>query len=290
MVNESTALTAPDSAPAAVIAAAKEQATLLMNIVNSRRLFKDISGKKYLLAEAWEIIDAFNNAHPIPIRVERVEVDGTPAYEAEVHLMKDGEVISGGIMTCGFDDFPCKGKEGTARVRAAQSAAQTWATSKASRIKFAWVAVMAGFEPTPAEEMGGQPISGEPSQDRKHWCSIHNVPFFKKGRMKGYAHKIEGTDEWCNEQTIEEEPPPISEPQPVKDGEADATDRDPDTLQTINALTKACHKDFGMQPDEVYAELGVKNASQITDKPTDCYRRIAAVRGYGLSPEDIPFG
>ena len=37
-----------------------------------------------------------------------------------------------------------------------------------------------------------------------HWCSIHKTPFFKKGKMKAYAHPIKDaggvdTGEWCNE-------------------------------------------------------------------------------------------
>jgi len=42
--------------------------------------------------------------------------------------------------------------------------------------------------------------TAEPPEQKGHWCSTHNCTFFKKGKMKGYAHKIEGTDEWCNEE------------------------------------------------------------------------------------------
>ncbi len=45
--------------------------------------------------------------------------------------------------------------------------------------------------------------------DKGHWCGTHETPFFKGGKMKGYAHPIEGTDptEWCNEMTAEALPP-----------------------------------------------------------------------------------
>ena len=38
----------------------------------------------------------------------------------------------------------------------------------------------------------------------EHWCKEHKQAFFKKGKMKGYAHPIlevdgEPTGEWCNE-------------------------------------------------------------------------------------------
>lgn len=51
------------------------------------------------------------------------------------------------------------------------------------------------------------------SEVKGHWCSVHQTPFFKKGKMKNYAHMIKDengvdTGEWCNEsksQTEEQE-------------------------------------------------------------------------------------
>ncbi len=37
-----------------------------------------------------------------------------------------------------------------------------------------------------------------------HHCNVHNTPYFKKGKMKGYAHPIEDTGEWCNEPEVNE--------------------------------------------------------------------------------------
>jgi len=54
--------------------------------------------------------------------------------------------------------------------------------------------------------------------------------------------------------------------------------RDPSAIKTINELLKACNEDFKMQPREVYAELNVKSANEITELPSECYQRIAAVR------------
>ena len=54
--------------------------------------------------------------------------------------------------------------------------------------------------------------------------------------------------------------------------------RDPETIKTINDLLKACNQDFKMQPNAVYKELGYKSQSEITEKPSECYMRIAAVR------------
>ncbi len=55
--------------------------------------------------------------------------------------------------------------------------------------------------------------------------------------------------------------------------------RDPKTIRTINDLLKACNQDFKLQPKDVYKELGYKSQSDISEKPAECYIRIAAVRG-----------
>lgn len=44
----------------------------------------------------------------------------------------------------------------------------------------------------------------------EHWCKEHKQAFFKKGKMKGFAHPIldddgEPTGEWCNEPGVEGE-------------------------------------------------------------------------------------
>lgn len=47
--------------------------------------------------------------------------------------------------------------------------------------------------------------TGEATKSDKiqHWCKEHNTAFFMKGKMKSYAHPINGTEpvEWCHEHT-----------------------------------------------------------------------------------------
>jgi hypothetical protein len=78
------------------------------------------------------------------------------------------------------------------------SMAQTRAGSKALRNKEAWIAVLAGYKPTPAEEMTGNETSAQPPTT-EHWCKEHNTAFFMRGKMKSYAHPIGDTGEWCHE-------------------------------------------------------------------------------------------
>jgi phage recombination protein Bet len=64
----------------------------------------------------------------------------------------------------------------------------------------------------------------------------------------------------------------------VVEAEVKKQKRDPETIQTINDLLKACNQDFKMQPKDVYKELGYKSASDINEEPSICYQKIAAVR------------
>lgn len=192
---------APYEDPKAVRDRAKAQADVLMEIVTDRKLYAVIQGKKYLEAEAWQTILAFDNACPIteyatPMLDKEGEVIG---YTAKVNITKNGEVVASGIMSCGFEEFPCQGRKGIAQHRAAMSAAATWAGAKAARMRYAWVAVLAGFEPTPAAEMerGNEAPAQRPEQLGDYWCKEHNTAWFLRGKMKSYAHPRGQGEQWC---------------------------------------------------------------------------------------------
>ena len=60
----------------------------------------------------------------------------------------------------------------------------------------------------------------------EHYCSKHGKVFFKKGKMRGYAHPIqdengEDTGEWCNEDAEEVAKLPAQKPisPPLQEGE-----------------------------------------------------------------------
>lgn len=44
-----------------------------------------------------------------------------------------------------------------------------------------------------------------PPAKREHWCPKHNTEYFMRGNMTSYAHPIQGTKSWCNEQAISDE-------------------------------------------------------------------------------------
>lgn len=185
-------------------------ANALSKVVEQKNLFKMIGEKKYLVAEAWQTICALDYAAMVPEWTKEItDANGQiVAYKARVNIVKGEQIISSGEMICGLEEFPCRGKEGFAKHRAAMSSAQTWAGAKAARMKYAWVVTLAGYAATPAEEMPGAG-DGENPEESPYWCPDHSILWFKRGKMRGYAHPI-GEGRWCNM--------PAEAPQEPQDG------------------------------------------------------------------------
>lgn len=153
--------------PAEVVENATTQSKFLMDIVNKTHCYQEIKGKKYLQVEAWETIGAFNRVHAetksmTPILRKNGEGDEVIGYEAHVQLVRDGHIVGGAIMPCYFTENACRGKQGDDIHKACMSAAQTFATSKAYRMNFSYVAILAGYQPMPAEEITEDVKAPEP--------------------------------------------------------------------------------------------------------------------------------
>lgn len=191
--------------PAVRVAMAADWAQAMMGVVEQKHLYQTIGGKKFLQAEAWELIGSFDECtartrcEPI---VENGEIAG---YKGIAELMRKGEIVGGADGTCYLDAAVCRGKNGRDKDRAAQSAAQTWAAAKALRVKYSFVAVMGGYEPTPAEEMTGGDVFGggqqtpsapaESTQNNGPMCPDHHRSREKGGRVFCPTKLEDGT--WC---------------------------------------------------------------------------------------------
>ncbi len=233
-------------APAEVVANATEQAKVLMDIVNQTHCYQTIGGKKYLQVEAWETIGAFNRIHAVTDSITPIIRDGeSVGYDAKVNLFnQDGFVVGGAIMSCYFTENACKGKQGDAKDKACKSAAQTFATSKAYRMNYSYVAILAGYEPTPAEEMTGSDTT-QPNRS-EHFCEAHGVSFFKSGKMKAFAHPIGDTGKWCHESKnkTESEDGQTTANASVSSQEGQGTAEKPEVVESDGAEKKATEKDL----------------------------------------------
>jgi hypothetical protein len=140
--------------PSAVIESATIIAKQLANIITERKLYSNIKGKNYVRAEGWTTMGGMLGVSPQEESVDyRVFDDGYSEYEATVKLVRisDDTVIGRASSIVGSDE-----PTWSSRPRYAQrSMAVTRATGKAFRLSFSWIMQLAGYEPTPAEEMMG---------------------------------------------------------------------------------------------------------------------------------------
>ncbi len=127
---------------------AGEKAQVLAEVVESCNLYAIISGRKYLTVEAWQTIGV---GYGITARIEWTrELDGG-GWEARAVAVDASNVVRAAAeCEAGRPDDKAWDSRPAYQQR---SMAQTRAISKALRSCLSWVVVLAGYAPTPAEEM-----------------------------------------------------------------------------------------------------------------------------------------
>jgi hypothetical protein len=142
------------ASPVALVQGARALADALADVIERQRLAVGIQGRKYVKVEGWTTLGVMLGV--VPREVSTVEQDGIYTATVELVRMADGACISRASAECGSDDeLDRYGKpvwSGRPRY-ARRSMAQTRATGKACRLAFSWIMALAGYEPTPAEEM-----------------------------------------------------------------------------------------------------------------------------------------
>ena len=123
-------------------------ANQIADLIEKQKMYSDIQGKKYVKVDAWVGLGSMDGVFPRERDVVEHE-DGS--YEAYVELINktDGRVIGGASAICGTDESRWRAAPKYAR----RSIAITRATGKAFRLHYSWVMCLAGYEPTPLEEM-----------------------------------------------------------------------------------------------------------------------------------------
>jgi hypothetical protein len=134
-----------------------------MKVVKETKIAVNISGRDYLKVEAWQTLARFNycwidTEWTKDIKDEEGRVLGVEA-RARLMNLDTGQSLGGAEGACMFDE-ELERRDGEPVERwsdyyAVRSMAQTRAQGKVGRMAYAWVAVLAGYESTPAEEMTG---------------------------------------------------------------------------------------------------------------------------------------
>jgi hypothetical protein len=134
--------------PAQLVQVATEAADALKGVIDAKQLYSTINGKRYVRVEGWTTLATMMGCLPREVSVTRTE-EGTYTATVELVRMSDGAVLTRASAECGMDEGTWKARPDYAR----RSMAATRAVSKACRLAFSWVMVLAGYEVTPAEEI-----------------------------------------------------------------------------------------------------------------------------------------
>ena len=198
----------------ASLAEASAKARVMKQIISENNLAVKIGGGEHIKVEGWiTLATAYGCTAQI---VWSRKIEGyIQAYEAKAEVLKQ---TPNGVVVIGSAEAEC-GTRGDGRWEnesaeyTVRSMAQTRAISKAIASVLRWVVVLAGYSGTPYDEMsgvkktgpdtfaassrgGGGSIKADP--DSKYYCKEHDTDWFKRGKMRGYAHPIGETGKWCN--------------------------------------------------------------------------------------------
>ena len=146
---------------AEVLNTAAQIATPLAKLIEEQKLYVNLKGKRHVKVEGWTTLIAMLGCTPREVSV--TEHNGVYTAIVEIVRMTDELIISRASAECGFTDEAWSNSPRYAR----RSMAITRAVGKACRLAFSWIIVLAGFNPTPAEEMSDSD-SSEPELADQH--------------------------------------------------------------------------------------------------------------------------
>lgn len=137
--------------PDIVLAEAQRAAKALSDVVSKKKKPIIMQGEQYLEFEDWQTVGKFYGITAKVISTEYIEYGDAKGFQARAAAIRttDGMEISAAEAMCLNDEANWKGKP----LFQLRSMAQTRACAKALRNVLAWVVVLAGYRPTPAEEI-----------------------------------------------------------------------------------------------------------------------------------------
>lgn len=171
---------------------------LLKSYLDRKPRAVKFNGKRYPEADDWNFVANFFG-HSTRTRWVRPVTDKEKivGFECAADLIRDsdGAIVGAGEAAC-MKDEPNWARKPDFQLR---SMAQTRAGAKACKGKFAWVMVMAGLAPTPAEEMtedNGQAASLPDLHERLEWIdNCRNYDELKKVFGSAYKEAKELNDQ-----------------------------------------------------------------------------------------------
>ncbi len=164
--------------PKLILAEAKRAADALQEIIKGKKKPVVFNGEQYVEFEDWQVLGKFYGLFAKVVDTQPVDFNGVTGFKARAVIVdvRTGLEVSSAEAMCLNDEENwgtrpkfkwVDGKrvqDGTVNVPTFQllSMAQTRASAKAFRNVLSWVVVLAGYKPTPAEEMSAIPETKKP--------------------------------------------------------------------------------------------------------------------------------
>ena len=160
--------------PSEVLADAKEAAKALADVIAKKSKPVVINGETYLEFEDWQTVGRFYGVSVKVASTSFIQYGEVQGFEARAVVIRnsDGMEVSAAEAMCLNDEALWKSRP----LFQLRSMAQTRASAKALRNVLAWVVVLAGYKPTPAEEMQGVPESGKKTPLQEPQKKTNDVP------------------------------------------------------------------------------------------------------------------
>jgi hypothetical protein len=138
-----------------------EIATALVDVIEAKRLFATINGRRHITCEGWTTLGGMLGVVPVVTSTRPNDTaDGIVAH-VEARTL-DGRVV-------GAAEAECSRAERTWKMRdpfAIRSMAQTRAISRALRAPLGQIVVLAGYDPAGAEEIHAESATFRPEPER----------------------------------------------------------------------------------------------------------------------------
>lgn len=154
--------------PAEVVEQAIVAAQTLKKVLDSKTKKVLINGEQYLEFEDWQTLGRFYGYTVAATETTEIWREGKLiGFAAKAVVYQNGQIASNAEASCMRDEPNWR----TRPEFMLKSMAQTRACAKSLRNVLAWVAVLAGYKPTPAEEMDGlagtNGANGQPASEKQ---------------------------------------------------------------------------------------------------------------------------
>lgn len=155
-----------EKTPDIVLKDAKFAAQQLAQVIKDKKHPVIIGGEQFLEFEDWQTLGRFYNLFARTEEAEYVDIGGVKGFKARAKVVNGMGIELGSAVAYCLSDEKNWGDKPTFQLA---SMAQTRAGAKALRNVLSWVAVLAGYKATPAEEMidtNGHPVNAKPVEEK----------------------------------------------------------------------------------------------------------------------------